>query len=720
MDYPYLAAGYYPPSHNREEWPRDLDNMRDAGIRLVRTAEICCAWDQLEPVRGQFELAWLDELFDLCEERGMYVLLGTGTASPPYWLRAMYEDVVIVNANGIAYPNNASYSWACFDHPGFKEEAGRYLRTIVERYKGRKALFGYQIHNEVGFPFMPLQSGEMEIYCYCKHSIKAFRRWLENKYGRIEELNKAYRWNATNERYTSFDQVDAPKAPPTAWSSVTRWIDWRKFWMDNTAAFIKWQNDIIKQIDAEHPTTTNTFFMKSQDPFGVRMGLDQMKIAESVDLFGIDIYPGSGNKAALKPECSSMCLDMGRSVAEHLRKPLILLETESGPINGWVMGPDRNVNSWDIWRNVFDAFGHGAELALFQGYRDWDYQPLQWGGLTELDGSPTARYYAVKQIHGMLLKMRGVIEGRIPRRPRAAIVLSKENAIAMQGMGQEKFLLDAYRGIYTALWNRNIEVDVIDADMLKEDCLSPYKLLCLPLLATLSEEDARQIGEFVYKGGFVLAGARLGMLDRRGWRNHSIPCKPLDEVFGLRSLEAEAGICPKISFKGREYEGFWHKELLSLSSDTAQADALFEDASAAAVSNRYGKGRAFYMATQAEIGFIRTGDKFLPDYLERVLDLADIRPVCECAEKELNEEFDCHVIDGENESVIIVTCRADRGTADIGTRLIFRTEKEPVRMTDLFNDEEAAYRKTAEGTYEIPVRLSRTRANLFSVVKENN
>ena len=720
MYYPYLAAGYYPPSHNREEWPRDLDNMRDAGIRLVRTAEICCAWDQLEPVKGRFELAWLDELFELCEERGMYVLLGTGTASPPYWLRAMYEDVVIVNANGIAYPNNASYSWACFDHPGFREEAERYIRTIVGRYKGRKGLFGYQIHNEVGFPFVPLQSGEMEIYCYCEHSIKAFRRWLENKYGHIEELNEAYRWNATNERYTSFDQVDAPKAAPTAWSSVTRWIDWRKFWMDNTAAFVKWQNDIIKQLDKEHPTTTNTFFMKSQDPFGVRMGLDQMKIAQSMDMFGIDIYPGSGNKAVLKPECSSMCLDMGRSIARRLGKPLLLLETESGPINGWVMGPDRNVNSSDIWRNVFDAFGHGAKLALFQGYRDWDYQPLQWGGLAELDGSLSARYHGVKQLHGMLLKIKKTIDGSIPRRPKAAIVLSKENAIAMQGMGQEKFLLDAYRGIYTALWNKNIEVDVIDTDMLAEDDLCNYKLLCLPLLAALSPEDARRIRDFVYGGGYVLAGARLGMLDRRGWRNHSMPCKPLDEVFGIRCMETEAGLCPGISFKGRGYKGFWHKELLSLASDTAEAEAMFEDGSAAAVSNRYGRGRAFYMATQAEIGFMRTGDEFLPDYLEHVLELAGIRPVCECAEKELNRDFDCHVLEGEEESVIIVTCRADSGTADIETRLIFRTEEEPGGIKDMFSDEEAEYCKTAEGTCEIRAKLSRTRANLFSVKKGNN
>lgn len=720
MNYPYLAAGYYPPSHDKKDWPRDLDNMKAAGIRLVRTAEICCAWDQIEPVKGQFDLDWLDELFDLCEQRDMYILLGTGTASPPYWLRALYEDVTIVNANGIAYPNNASYSWACFDHPGFQEEAEKYLSAIVARYRERKALFGYQIHNEVGFPFMPLESGEMEIYCYCKHSVEAFRRWLKEKYTSIDALNEAYRWNATNEKYSSFDQVDAPRAAPKAWSSVTRWIDWRTFWMDNTARYVKWQNDIIKKLDNTHPTTTNTFFMKSQDPFGARMGLDQLKIAESVDFLGIDIYPGSGNKAVHKPECSSMCLDMGRSIAEYLGKDFALLETEGGPINGWVMGPDRNVNSADIWRNLFDAFGHGSKLALFQGYRDWDYQPLQWGGLTELDGSPTERYYTVQKIYSILRKAQKTIDGRIPNRPKVAILLSRENAVIMQGIGQEKFLLDAYRGMYTALWNKNIETDIISTDMMSAEKLSQYKLLCLPLLATLSLEDAKRIADFVYRGGYILGSARLGMLDRRGWRNLSIPPEPLDEVFGIRCLEADADVYPHISYQGSGYKGYWHKERLRLCSDAVETDAVFEDASPAATHKRYGEGCAFYIATHADMGLLKTGDRLLPDYLDYILGLAGIYPTCECTVKELNKDFDCHVIDAGEEALIAVTCRADSGTSDAKTGLLFRTSQRLTEVRDLIDDSLVSFEMLSDGMYEIPAVLSRTRANLFLLKKEPN
>ena len=715
MSYPYLAAGYYPPSHNKEEWQRDLDNMRSAGIRMVRTAEICCAWDQIEPVKGQFELEWLDEFFDLCEARDMYILLGTGTACPPYWLRAMYSDIGIVNCNGIPYPNNASYSWACFDHPGFRQEAERYISFIVERYKNRKGLFGYQIHNEVGFPFMPLASGEMDIYCYCRHSVEAFRLWLEAKYGHIDCLNEAYRWNATNEKYTSFSQVDAPKAAPTAWSSVTRWLDWRLFWMDNTAAFVKWQNDIIKKYDTKHPTTTNTFFMKSQDPFGVRMGLDQLKIAESVDIFGIDIYPGSGNKAVSKPECSSMCLDMGISIADYLNKDFFLLETESGPINGWVMGPDRNVGSPDIWRNLFDAFGHGAKLALFQGYRDWDYQPLQWGGLTDLDGNPTERNLTVEKIHGILCRAKNVIENRVPLRPKTAILLSKENAIVMQGIGQEKFLLDACRGIYTALWNKNIPVDIITTDMLSPETLSQYRLICLPLLAVLSEKAASLLKQYVYDGGCLLGSARLGMLDARAWRNHSIPCKPLDEVFQLSSFEAEANVYPRINYRGREYTGYWHKEILKFNSENLVTDADFADGTAAAVHAPYGKGCAFYTATHADMGLIRHGDTFLADYLEQILDYAGIKPHCECSNKELNKIFDCHVSISKTQALVAINCRADSSVTKAETGIIFRSDRVMKEVLDLAADCIVPFVKTADSEYKFSTVLLSSRSNLFLI-----
>lgn len=54
-----LGVCFYP-----EQWPRErlapyARQMRELGIRYVRIAEF--AWSRIEPRRGEFNWAWLDE-----------------------------------------------------------------------------------------------------------------------------------------------------------------------------------------------------------------------------------------------------------------------------------------------------------------------------------------------------------------------------------------------------------------------------------------------------------------------------------------------------------------------------------------------------------------------------------------------------------------------------------------------------------------------------------
>ncbi len=351
------AAGYYPLMHDKNDWDRDLKRMKEAGIRLIRTAELFNSWDRIEPEKDAFKFEFLDDFFDLCLKYGIKVMLGTGTASPPYWIHEMYPEVNIVNNHNEQYPNNVSYSWACVNHSGYLKEVERYLTVLVNRYKNHEALFAYQIHNEISMPFMPLKDGDVDIYCYCESCINKFREWVRNKYKTLDELNYAYRWGATNTFHTNWNQVIPPKTKPTSWSSITRWLDWRLFAMDSMVQFVSWQNQCIKALDKNHITTTNIFFLKSQDMLGVITALDQFEMAKVVDVIGYDLYPGSGDKLEKNPEFSSMFLDMARSTSESIGKEFWLLETESGPINGWVLGLSRNVKDFDLVRNVLKPLG---------------------------------------------------------------------------------------------------------------------------------------------------------------------------------------------------------------------------------------------------------------------------------------------------------------------------------------------------------------------------
>lgn len=717
MHKPIYAAGYYPLAHDPSDWERDLKNMKDAGISLIRTAEIFCGWDQIEPEQGKFEFDWLDKFFDLCGEYDMRILLGTGTATPPYWLHERYNDVNIVDNTGKSYPNNVSYSWACLNHPGYRENAENYINTIVGRYKNHPALYAYQIHNEIGFPFMPHAGGSMSVYCYCKHCKAKYKKWLSSRYNHdIEKLNHAYSWNATHTRYQNFDQVEPPEASPSAWSSLTRWIDWRTFWMEDVADFVKWQNDIIKQSDKEHLTSTNTFFMKSQDPFGVLMGLDPFRIAENVDVIGFDIYPGSGNKADRKPEFSSMCLDMSRSAANSCNKDYWMLETESGPINGWVMGPDRNVTGSDLWRNNFDAIGHGCKLNLYQGFREWDYQPIHWGGLVDLDGNPTRRYYDAVKIGETLHKIEETVQSGRAQKSAAAIMISRENAIIMQGIGQENFLVNAVSGAYKAFWNNEIPVDFITPQLIAQGKAEDYKLIYTPLMAQVTKETAEKLARFVYNGGTLLGSARLGMLGEKGWLNHQIPCFSLSDAFGISSFEATAGSDPIVRYNGELYCGSWHREYIEPLCDEVNVLAEFEDGGAAVTSHSYGEGKAIYIGTHSDMALWENKSDLLEKILAHIAEENDLYGALRTGGALRKNGFDFHLVESDSQTALIAVALPARSAKGADSEIIpvsVKVMHNVSSVSDLVTGRELTFSYDENGFLTLNVELYKDRASVI-------
>ncbi|SKC89692.1 beta-galactosidase [Maledivibacter halophilus] len=650
------AAGYYPLMQEKQDWKKDLRLMKESGIQLIRTAELFNTWDRIEPEKGKFKFEFLDEFFDLCQEYGMKILLGTGTAAPPYWIHKEYPDSNILNNHGEQYPNNVSYTWACIDHKGYLEESERYINTLVNRYKDHPALYAYQIHNEIGFPFMPLKDGDIDIYCYCEHTQKKYRKWLKEKYQSLDALNYAYRWGATNTCHTTWDEIEPPRTKPTSWSSVTRWLDWRLFSMENYVDFVSWQNKLIKKIDSKHPTSTNIFFLKSQDPLGVLTALDQFEMAKVVDHIGYDLYPGSGNKLESKPEFASMFLDMSTSTAKPLEKDYWLLETESGPINGWVMGPSRNVKGFDLVRNVFEAIAHDAKLTLYQGWRQWDFQPLHWGGIVDLDGNPTERTKAAEKIGSILNKYgEEIFDAKNPV-GEVAILISKENAIVLNGMGQEKYLLEAMRGAYRVFWEKGYMVDFITPDQFKSGYANKYKAVYMPLMAVIDEDLSKDLEKYVQQGGILIGTPRCGMLGKNGWYNHQIPCFNLSHVFGLKVEGVYANTKPNVTFNSKNYSGIWHRETLSINSDTAKVLARFNDDTPAVTLNSYGKGYGLYFGTHGDAAYLKEQSYLLWDVIDNVLLDHGVEPKLQLEYTNRKyKEVDGHYLEGDKRGYIFIT-----------------------------------------------------------------
>ena len=304
--------------------------------------------------------------------------------------------------------------------------------------------------------------------------------------------------------------------------------------MENLVEFVSFQNQLIKQLDANHLTSTNIFFLKSQDPLGVITALDQFEMAKVVDVIGYDLYPGSGNKLENSHEFSSMFLSLAKSTAKPLGKDFWLMETESGPIGGWALGPSRTVDGNDLFRNIFEAIGHESRMTLYQGFRQWDFQPIHWGGLVDLDGNHTDLTKAAQKIGDITKKNNQFFGIAKNNDAKIAILISKENAIILNGMDQDSILLKALKGAYRVFWEMNFDVEFVTPELIKSGYANRFSLVFAPFMIHVDEELSLGIERFVSKGGIIISSSRLGFLGDKGWYNHTVPDQRLSSVFGVK------------------------------------------------------------------------------------------------------------------------------------------------------------------------------------------
>lgn len=661
------GASYSPLVFSGDEWRSDLTLMQEAGMNLIRLGDVHGSWDLIEPAPGKYELERLGRFYDQAAEYGIEILISTGASSPPLWLAKRYPDLTLVNSRGEHYPLGASYHWACIHHPGYREALSEYIDALLKFTSGHKNHFGWQISNEIGFPFLPPRGEEqLGLFCYCERCKTRFQEWVKEKYSCLERLTKAWAWGTSYLVYNDWTDVFPPESPPSAWASVTRWLDWRLFWQWSFAEFAGWQHDMIKARDPEHPTSINTFNFKGYDRFGVFTGLDQWQLAEKVDHIGYDLYPGSGDKLKSRPEHTSMFLDHGRSVAQTVGREFWLHEIESGPIGGWVMGPDHRTDAADIDQYCVEALGHDVKLMLFMPWREWDYQPLHWGALVDLDGNPTGRWDTAARL-GRFLNEYGekILSARVSK-SQTAILESKKNAIFFRGVHQEEELFMAQRGAYRALWEQGFSVDFVDSRNLTLDRLRPYDELLLPMMGLMERDTCQVLSEYVQKGGVVVGFARCGALDENGWFYHQWTNGILMKLFGIESVDPEPLENPEIEMNGQLYSGYWNRDLLTLNPGT-EILAAFRDGFPAVTINRFGSGLGVYIATQADASFLKTNSPLLKEVLSTVQQIKGIKPCMVVEQPKLAQRpIDLHMLHGSQESYLMITHYLDQNEeADI-------------------------------------------------------
>lgn len=200
-------------------------------------------------------------------------------------------------------------------------------------------------------------------------------------------------------------------------------------------------------------------------------------------------------------------------------------------------------------------------------------------------------------------------------RPKVALVFDWENWWAADDAQAVTIPFDyrkRWMDYYKVFWEMGIDVDIIDM----EDDLSDYRLVVAPVNYMYRGDYIENVKRFVERGGTYVTTYWSGEVDDSDLC--FLESHPLRELLGIRTEEIDirpAHMKNTVSYGGNRFE---IKDLCALvHAEGAKVLSVYENdfyaGYPALTRNKYGEGRAYFIASENEIEFLRA---FYKDLVE--------------------------------------------------------------------------------------------------------
>ena len=569
----YVGADYYPEHWPRDRWETDARLMQEAGFNIVRLAEF--AWINMEPTEGQYEFGWLDEALGVLADRGISVILGTPTAVMPAWVARKYPETLAMQANG------QRITWGvrkdnCFTSGAFRLLSERITRAMAEHCTGAANVIGWQTDNEFSGP-----------QCFCPTCRADFQDWLRQRYGTLDELNRAWGTHFWGHKFGTWGEIVIPDNP--GGHNPSALLDWHRY---NSWLNVRFQADqigILRQVCPQHFITHNFMGTWATD-------INYYDLARDLDFVSWDNYPISGPPDI--PYSASAAADLMRG----LKGQNFWIMEQTAGCTGWGEF-SRNPRPGEIRRVAYQQLAHGADAQIWFRWRTCTAGREQyWHGLLQHDGEPRRRYKEAARVATEYHKLADELAGTTVHAD-VAFIWDYDSIWALQGQpcfGGNNYQAQVHR-YYNALMRARVNADFIapDADF------SAYKIVIAPELHILPDARAQALSDFVGHGGVLLADLRLGVKDETNLCHPRTLPGLLSETLGIAIEEYEAlvgGMEYLIQGQGTQASEF-HATLYAdwITPTTAQTlvgyRQIHMDAFAAMTRNEFGQGMAYYVGT---------------------------------------------------------------------------------------------------------------------------
>jgi beta-galactosidase len=586
--------------YNPEQWPEEVQDedvrlMLEAGVDLATVGVF--SWALLEPERGRFELGWLGRVLDRLGAAGIGVDLATATASPPPWLAHRHPDVLPVTAEGVRLWPGGRQAY-CASSPVYREHALRLCRALAERYGEHPAVRLWHVGNEFACH---------NAHCYCDTSAASFRRWLHDRYGDVEELNRAWGTTFWSQQYASFDEVLPPRAV-TAFANPTQQLDFLRFSSDEHLANFVAERDVLHELSPEVPVTTN--FMVT----GHFQALDYSRWASEVDVVANDHYVVAADPEGYRELAFSS--DLVRGLAGG--GPWLLMEQSPSAVN-W---QSRNIakQPGELLRNSIQHVARGADGILFFQWRASRAGAEKFhAALVPHAGTDTRVWREAVELSRALDRLDEVVGSRTEND--VALLFDYQAWWACEldsHPSVDVTYLDQAHALHAALTDLGVGVDVVHPDT----DLARYRLVLVPTLYSVTDTAAERLEAAVRAGATAVVTYFSGITDEHDHVRLGGYPGAFRELLGIRVEEfvpLRAG--EKVTLSDGSRADVWTERLHVAG---ASAEASYVDGPLpgvpAVTRHEHGRGTAWYVAT-------RLDQPALATLVARVTTEAGVRPV---------------------------------------------------------------------------------------------
>lgn len=589
-----IGVYYYPEQWPREQWERDMKNIKKFGFEFTHFAEF--AWTYMEPEEGKYDFKWLDDALAIAEKEGLKVILCTPTPTPPAWMGEKYPEIYLVDANGRRreHGNRANVS---ITNEKYREFTDQIVTELGKRYGKNKNIMGWQIDNE------PLGTPD-----FSPSARKAFQLWLKAKYGTIEKLNKEWVGNFWSTRYSNFEQIVIPNAEMYSEDKLSPHtvLDFKRFTSDAQGEYLNRQAEILrKYVDPKQWITTNfTNVIYDADP----------RSANKMDFITYTMYPVSGQNPLGgdsfrmgSPTKISEANDYYRSITGVTG----VMELQPGQVNWASINPQLLPGTVHMW--ISQAFGGGCSFTCTYRYRHpLGSSEMYHDGIVGTDGVTLTQ--GGKEFVQSITEMKklrkeydpkAVMPEEIAKR-KTGFLWSHENLWDLENQKQTKYWSTwKHRNMYTlAIKSTGAPMDFITEETNFDD----YPFIVAPAYQLVDQKLVDKWQTYVENGGNLILTCRTGQKDRNGhffeanWNAPIVPLIGADvDFFDMLVTDVNG----TISAGNNSYKWNTWADVLTPKNGTevlATYDDQFYKGKAAAVTRKLGKGTITYVGVESNDG----------------------------------------------------------------------------------------------------------------------